>query len=296
MNKQISFGIWGNSQKPGFWELLPQIMDWADSNNLSVFLTTHIDNRLDKSKNIKYKVIECADDFKSLDFVLALGGDGTILSLARAIADRRTPVLGVHLGKLGFLAEVTKDKMFNRLNQVIKNDYLIQKRMILKGTIFFRETVKSFFALNDFVIDRGSSHRLLSCLLKSNDNFVAKYQADGLIVSTPTGSTAYSLAAGGPIVEPTLSSIIVSPICPHSLTFRPIVLSGDSKLTIEFADKDDRASLAVDGQITEELNSKSSIFIERGDYSVHLISFSDSSYFRTLRVKMEWGKRGDSSN
>ena len=293
MNSSRTFGIWGNSQKPAFWEYLPQIMNWAESSSLDVFLTTHIVKRLEDKRQYTYHIIESAEDFPKLDFILALGGDGTILSLARAVAHRTTPILGVHLGKLGFLAEVTIDKMFDRLNQVISGDFQIQKRMVLKGTVTCEKEDKTFYALNDFVVDRGSSHRLLSCLLKSNGHVVAKYQADGLIVSTPTGSTAYSLAAGGPVVDPTVSSIIVSPICPHSLTVRPIVLSGDSRLSIEFADKEDQASLAVDGQVTELLDCNSKIIVEKGEYSIQLITFPDSSYFKTLRVKMGWGKRGE---
>jgi len=294
VNKPRTFGIWGNSQKTDFWEFLPQIMKWAESFSLDVFLTTHIVERLEDKRRYIYHIIETAEDFHKLDFILALGGDGTILSLARAVAQRNTPILGVHLGKLGFLSEVTTDKMFTRLNQVISGKYQIQKRMILKGLVKLQGEDKIFYALNDLVVDRGASSRLLSYLLKSNDHMVAKYQADGLIVSTPTGSTAYSLSAGGPVVDPTVSSIIVSPICPHSLTFRPIVLSGDSRLSIEFSDKEDQASLAVDGQITELLDCNSKIIVEKGEYYIQLITFADSSYFKTLRVKMDWGKRGES--
>jgi NAD+ kinase len=293
MTKPLSFGIWGNSQKSEFWTYLPQIMSWSESVNTEVFLTTHIVKRLEKSESYRYKIIETADDFNKLKFILALGGDGTMLSLARAIAHRNIPILGVHLGKLGFLAESTKDKIFERLNQVIAGNYQVQKRMVLNGIVKGEKEDKSFFALNDFVVDKGASYRLLSCLLKSDGHVVANYQADGLIVSTPTGSTAYSLAAGGPIVDPTVSSIIVAPICPHSLTFRPIVLSGDSKLSIEFLDEEDQAALAVDGQITERLDFNSKIMVEKGDYSIQLITFSDSSYFKTLRSKMGWGRRGD---
>ena len=293
LNSPRTFGIWGNSQKPTFWEFLPQIMSWAESSSLDVYLTTHIIERLEDKRQYTYHIIESAEDFSKLDFILALGGDGTILSLARAVAQRNTPILGVHLGKLGFLSEVTIDKMFKRLNQVISGEYQVQKRMVLKGLVKCHEEDKVFYALNDLVVDRGASSRLLSYLLKSNDHMVAKYQADGLIISTPTGSTAYSLSAGGPVVDPTVSSIIVSPICPHSLTFRPIVLSGDSRLSIEFSNKEDQASLAVDGQITELLDCNSKIIVEKGEYSIHLITFLDSSYFKTLRVKMGWGKRGE---
>jgi len=293
VNSPRTFGIWGNSQKPAFWEFLPQIMSWAESSSLDVYLTTHIIERLEDKRQYTYHIIESAEDFSKLDFILALGGDGTILSLARAVAQQNTPILGVHLGKLGFLSEVTIDKMFKRLNQVISGEYQVQKRMVLKGLVKCHEEDKVFYALNDLVVDRGASSRLLSYLLKSNDHMVAKYQADGLIISTPTGSTAYSLSAGGPVVDPTVSSIIVSPICPHSLTFRPIVLSGDSRLSIEFSNKEDQASLAVDGQITELLDCNSKIIVEKGEYSIHLITFLDSSYFKTLRVKMGWGKRGE---
>ena len=294
MNRPRTFGIWGNSQKTAFWEFLPQIMKWAKASSLDVFFTIHIIERLEDKRQYTYNIIESAEDFHKLDFILALGGDGTILSLARAVAQRNIPILGVHLGKLGFLSEVTTDKMFTRLNQVISGEYQIQKRMVLKGSVKFGGDDKIFYALNDLVVDRGASSRLLSYLLKSNNHMVAKYQADGLIISTPTGSTAYSLSAGGPVVDPTVSSIIISPICPHSLTFRPIVLSGDSRLSIEFPDKDDKASLSVDGQITELLDCNSKIIVEKGEYYIQLITFKDSSYFKTLRVKMDWGKRGES--
>jgi len=292
VKKPKIFGIWGNSKKSEFWTFLPQIMRWGESNKLEIYLTDHIDERLKDKKSFQYKVIENADDFNKLDFILALGGDGTILSLARAVGPREVPILGVHLGKLGFLAEVIKSKMFERLDQMVSGNFQIQKRMVLKGTIKNENIQKNLFALNDFVVDCGASHRLLTYSLKSNGHIVAKYQADGLIVSTPTGSTAYSLAAGGPIVDPTVSSIIVSPICPHSLTFRPIVLSGDSKLTVEY-EENDEAVLAVDGQIKEELDSNTKFRIEKGDYSIHLVTFYDSSYFKTLRRKMGWGRRGE---
>ncbi|SVB10316.1 uncharacterized protein METZ01_LOCUS163170, partial [marine metagenome] len=150
-------------------------MTWAESSSLDVFLTTHIVERLEDKRQYTYHIIESAEDFHKLDFILALGGDGTILSLARAVVHRTTPILGVHLGKLGFLAEVTIDKMFTRLNQVISGDFQIQKRMVLKGTVTCEKEDKIFYALNDFVVDRGASSRLLSYLLKSNGHMVAKY-------------------------------------------------------------------------------------------------------------------------
>jgi len=288
------FGIWGNTEKSAFWELLPDIISWTEEKNLEVHLTTRIRDNMEDSKTFSYQVIESAEDFFKLDFLLTLGGDGTMLSLARAVGDRNVPILGIHLGELGFLAAVNVDQMFEKLDQVVAGDYLVQPRIVLKSTVYNGGKSSTFFALNDMVIDRGKSHRMLVYELQANNHIIANYKADGLIVSTPTGSTAYSLAAGGPIVVPTMRTMIVTPICPHSLTLRPIVIPDDQVLKISFpSDHDDGIALAVDGQICEELGSSSKVEIQVADYTINMIGFPGSNYFRTLRKKMGWGRRGD---
>ena len=288
------FGIWGNTEKPAFWELLPDIISWTEEKNLEVHLTTRIRDNMEDPQTFSYQVIESAEDFFKLDFLLTLGGDGTMLSLARAVGDRNVPILGIHLGELGFLAAVNVDQMFEKLDQVVAGDYLVQPRIVLKSTVCNGGKSSTFFALNDMVIDRGKSHRMLVYELQANNHVIANYKADGLIVSTPTGSTAYSLAAGGPIVVPTMRTMIVTPICPHSLTLRPIVIPDDQVLKISFpSDHDDGIALAVDGQICEELGSGSKVEIQAADYTINMIGFPGSNYFRTLRKKMGWGRRGD---
>ncbi len=288
------FGIWGNTEKSAFWELLPDIISWTEEKNLEVHLTTRIRDNMEDPQTFSYQVIESAEDFFKLDFLLTLGGDGTMLSLARAVGDRNVPILGIHLGELGFLAAVNVDQMFEKLDQVAAGDYLVQPRMVLKSTVYNGGKSSTFFALNDMVIDRGKSHRMLVYELQANNHVIANYKADGLIVSTPTGSTAYSLAAGGPIVVPTMRTMIVTPICPHSLTLRPIVIPDDQVLKISFpSDHDDGIALAVDGQICEELGSGSKVEIQAADYTINMIGFPGSNYFRTLRKKMGWGRRGD---
>ena len=288
------FCIWGNTEKSAFWELLPDIISWAEEKSLEVHLTTRIRDNMEDPKSFSYQVIESAEDFFKLDFLLALGGDGTMLSLARAVGDRNVPILGIHLGELGFLAAVNVEHMFEKLDQVAAGDYLVQPRMVLKSTVYNGGKSSTLFALNDMVIDRGKSHRMLVYELQSNNHVIANYKADGLIVSTPTGSTAYSLAAGGPIVVPTMRMMVVVPICPHSLTLRPIVIPDDQVLKISFAlDHDDGIALAVDGQIFEELDSGSKVEIQAADYTINMIEFPGSNYFRTLRRKMGWGRRGD---
>ena len=288
------FGIWGNTEKPAFWELLPDIISWTEEKNLEVHLTTRIRDNMEDPQAFSYQMIESAEDFFKLDFLLALGGDGTMLSLARAVGDRNVPILGIHLGELGFLAAVNVDQMFEKLDQVVAGDYLVQPRIVLKSTVYNGGKSSTFFALNDMVIDRGKSHRMLVYELQANNHVIANYKADGLVVSTPTGSTAYSLAAGGPIVVPTMKTMVVTPICPHSLTLRPIVIPDDQTLNISFpSDHDDGIALAVDGQICEELGSGSKVEIQAADYTINMIGFPGSNYFRTLRKKMGWGRRGE---
>jgi len=290
--KQI--GIWGNTDKPVFWNILPKITHWASEHNIRLHLTTRILNDTNAKFNFDYDLIESAEDFNKLDFLLALGGDGTILSGARAVGDRETPILGIHLGKLGFLAEVTVQDMFDRLNQIVEDEFELLERMVLKCTVDNGSEPMEFYALNDITIDRGSSHRLINSTLHSNGNRVARYTADGLIVSTPTGSTAYSLSAGGPIVMPNLDAIVVTPISPHTLTLRPIVMPDDSKLELTFPDNQTGdIALAVDGQVQETLDVDAVVNITKAEYKTKMITFSDSNYFDVLSKKMGWGRRGE---
>ena len=292
MNKTTSFGIWANTDKPAFWKVFPDIVSWAKDRELDLYITTRIESQL-KDLDLDYHLIESADDFLKLDFILTLGGDGTILSLARAVGDHGTPILGIHLGKLGFLAEVVLEDMFPRLDAVAAGDYNIQKRMVIKCIVKNGNEPQIFYALNDIVVDRGKSHRLLNCELLANDDFVAKYNADGLIVATPTGSTAYSLASGGPIVMPTFGSMVVTPICPHTLTLRPIVFPDDQILEISFPiNGREEMALAIDGQVNEYLKSTAKVVIQKATFKINMVNFTDSNYFNTLRTKLGWGVRG----
>ena len=292
-NKQTprAFGIWGNTDKDKFWDNLIPILEWANDKKIEPYITTRIKDNLPKGLDNKVNIINSAEDFLKIDFLLTLGGDGTILSAARAIGNRKTPILGVHVGELGFLAEVTMDDMFDRLNMVSQGNFLIQNRMVLKAEIDNGDTPKTFYALNDFVIDRGKSQRLITMELFANRHFISKYKSDGLIFSTPTGSTAYSLSAGGPIVMPKLKAIVVTPLSPHTLTLRPIVVPDDQILEIKFVD-DDKVAFAVDGQVSEYLSPGSRVLIKKSSFDIKMIKFEDSNYFQTLRLKMGWGKRG----
>ena len=289
--KQKKFGIWGNTDKEKFWDLLNPILSWGNENSLDPHITTRINDKLPQKLSFSPKVIKSADEFENLDFLIALGGDGTILSAARAVGPRKTPIVGIHLGELGFLAEVTVDEMFNRLNQIIDGAFLVNSRMVLKATLLNNGSERTFFALNDFVVDRGKSQRIIGLELYAGNHFISSYNSDGLIISTPTGSTAYSLSAGGPILAPGLSAITITPLSPHTLSLRPIVLSDNQILKIKSLDKGEIA-FAVDGQVSDYFSSETYVKIEKAPYDIKMISFEDSDYFKTLNLKLGWGRRG----
>ena len=291
MKKPLSFGIWGNTEKQSFWDTLPKIIDW--SNNAG--LKTHLTKRIIEHKNApkELPIIRSKQDFKNLHFMLVLGGDGTFLSLARVINNYKTPILGIHLGDLGFLAKVTLPDLFNRLNQVVNGDYEIEKRILLRAEIHKSRENVARFALNDIVICNGASHRMLKASVRVDGHRVCEYSSDGLIIATPTGSTAYSLSAGGPIITPKVDSLIITPTAPHSLTSRPLVVPASSNIVIQFADTNDSVQFIADGQLIDMLNNTSQISISKSQNTVNLIDFSDTDYFETLRRKMGWGRRGD---
>jgi len=283
------FGIWGNTDKKIFWDILPDILSWASKNKLTPFLT----KRISEKSSFDFEIIKSKNDFIKMDFMLALGGDGTFLSLARAIQNRGIPILGIHLGDLGFLAKVTLKDLFHRLDQVANNNYFVEERILIKSKIIKANGVVEHVALNDFVFANGESFRMLNTSVNVDGHFVGNYKADGLIIATPTGSTAYSLSAGGPIITPKVDSIVITPTSAHTLTSRPLVVPGISKIIVNFSGPADSIRFVADGQVHEILDPRSKVEIVKSDFTVPLIDFRDTDYFKTLRVKMGWGKRGD---
>ena len=292
MKPPKKFGVWGNTEKENFWNTLPEILSWSKEKKIEVYLTKRIKSSK-RNTSESPLVINSKDDINELDFMLALGGDGTFLSSARAVENRNIPILGIHLGDLGFLAKVNLDDLFQRLNQVADGMYVIEKRSMIKALVKKNGLLIHHTALNDFVVKNNELNRMLSFTVYVDGHLVCNYKADGLIIATPTGSTAYSLSSGGPIISPDVDSFVVTPISPHSLTSRPLVVSANSKISIKFPDKTDEVIFTVDGQIHEKLNPTNEIKIQRAAYEINLIDFIDNDYFETLRKKMGWGKRGE---
>ena len=289
-----NFGVWGNIEKDAFWKILPKIINWAKKKNIELFLTEKIlsDSR---STDFQQPVIDSVEKISEMDFMLVLGGDGTFLSCARAIEYRSTPILGIHLGDLGFLAKVTLENIFQRLDQVASGKYLIEKRSMVKAVVEKNGSSLTQYGLNDFVVSNGESHRMLIAEVYVDQKRVSEYKSDGLIIATPTGSTAYSLSSGGPIISPDVDSFVITPISAHTLNSRPLVVSDKSKIKIKFSSYNQNITLITDGQLHKTLNYKDTVIITNSDFEIGLIDFKDSDYFQTLRTKMGWGTRGNRS-
>ena len=226
------------------------------------------------------------------DLIAVLGGDGTFLAVAREVGGRRVPLLGVNLGTLGFLAEVSVDEVEGALERVLAGEMRVEKRMRLAVQVL-REgrPPQLHLALNDVVITKGAISRLIDLATEADGHFVTEYHADGLIVSTPTGSTAYSLSAAGPILLPDVEAFVLTPICPHTLTQRPIVLPDRAVLDIRVARPDEEVQLTIDGQESTSLLEGDRVRVERSRDSVLLVTFEDRSHFDVLRTKLRWGAR-----
>jgi NAD+ kinase len=221
------------------------------------------------------------------DLVISFGGDGTILDTARRVEGTGVPILGVKLGGLGFLAEMLPEELPQNLDEILRGEFQVIERMLLCLELPGKKPVH---ALNDVVIDKGATLRLLRLRTCIDDAYLNTYIADGLIVATPTGSTAYSLAAGGPLLLPTMNAMVITPICPHSLTARPIVIPHDRTVTVEVAAADRTAMVNADGRVVAEIGQGMPVTIRRGDYTVRLVHSQGRHFFDVLRAKLHWGE------
>lgn len=225
---------------------------------------------------------------KSSDMVLSLGGDGTMLSSAFQVRHSSTPLVGVNIGKLGFLAEFDLDSFNDFLGEIKNGKYIIEERMALIGKVKGAEE-SDLYAINDIVIDKGPWQKMIELTIKIGDDYVSTFSADGIIVATPTGSTGYSLSAGGPIVAPTAKVIALSPIAPHTLNMRPLVISSDQKIMINVKSPHEKIQVSCDGQRVYTYPSPATIYIERSSQPVKLVHSSKTNYFEILRNKLYWG-------
>lgn len=227
----------------------------------------------------------------SVDALLTLGGDGTLLRGARLIASHQVPILGVNMGRLGFLTCCSADQLTDALDHLARKEYTAEQRMGLVASIdgAAGDVRESWVALNDVVIHKGGVARIASLKVAVNREPIATYAADGVVISTPTGSTAYSLSAGGPVVFPTLESILITPVSPHALAIRPVLLPAESEVTVQREDGRAEILVTVDGQVSSTFGMHEILRVHRASRPILIIRFPESSFFATLRKKLGWG-------
>lgn len=263
------------------------IVDWLEKNNCEIYLTKDVATYINKQQ------YACDEDiiYNKVDCAIVLGGDGTILNTARKVVKYDLPILGVNLGYLGFLAEVEKKDALTTLSKITKGNYYVQSRMMLNVKRQVENIiVDTGISLNDIVISRTSISRMMKYNISVNNRHVNNYSADGIIVSTPTGSTAYNLSAGGPILDPKNEMMVITPICPHSLTSRSIVLSQNDIVTISFEENmknwNEDILLTIDGQVSLNIEKEQKIIISKSNNSAKLITCNQNGFYNILKKKL----------
>lgn len=226
-----------------------------------------------------------------VDFLVVLGGDGTLLSVARTVGELGLPLLGVNLGGLGFLTTTTLEEMPAALAAFLEGRMVVEERMMLTARVRRQGRVAAgFLALNDVVVMKSATSRIIDFAMAVDGLPATAYRADGLIIATPTGSTAYSLSAGGPILLPTMDAVVITPVCSHTLTNRPIVLPGTSRIEVVLHTSQD-VTVTVDGQVGFNLRQQDVVEVERAGARMRLVRFPHTSFFSVLRTKLKWGER-----
>lgn len=280
-------GIFAKQHHKDAIRLAEEVAAWAESKGLEVFVDDPLAQSMANVRGYPGKAIPSL-----VDMVVVLGGDGTLLSVARLVGDLRTPILGVNLGSLGFLTEITQPELFPILEQVVKGNFVVSERMRLLAVIKRKGSeVARYRVLNDVVINKGALARIIDMEAWVDEDYLTTFKADGLIVSTPTGSTGYNLAAGGPIIYPGNHCHVISPICPHTLTNRPIVVSDEAMIRIVVKSQDEDVVFTADGQEGMPLQCGDVVEMRKSNHCTLLIKSPSKDYFQVLRTKLRWGER-----
>jgi NAD+ kinase len=273
-------------------ETLRELIAWLRARDVAVCLEPATAKLLPPTDGGGCSVHDVEELGRRADVLLVLGGDGTLLRASHVLDERPVPVVGVNFGSLGFLTEITLAEIYSTLEGVLAADYDYEERRMLRAEVV-RGDERSVAgdALNDVVVSKAAVvSRIIELDVTVDDAFVSAFRADGLVVSSPTGSTAYNLAAGGPIVHPTLDAVVLTPICPHMLTYRPLVLDGGVQVDVRLRSPDVEVHVTLDGQEGFPLSPGDGVRVTRSPRTVRLVRSSDRDYFEVLRAKLKWGE------
>ncbi|MBS3906394.1 MAG: NAD(+)/NADH kinase [Syntrophaceae bacterium] len=286
-------GIIAKQNKPEAVILTGQLAEWLQPKGVEVYIEEGIEKSLGPNLTAPFLNPVKREEIPShAEMIIVLGGDGTLLSVARLVGSHEVPILGVNLGGLGFLTEITLEELYRVLERVIQGDFVTDERVVFHAAVIRRgERPAEFIVLNDAVINKGALARIIDLETTINGEYLTTFKSDGLIISTPTGSTAYNLSAGGPIVYPSLHCIIITPICPHTLTNRPIMIPDDVEVRAILKSKQQEVILTLDGQQGFVLEFDDVVEVKKAEGKILLIKSPYRHYFEVLREKLKWGER-----
>ena len=279
-----TIGLIANTKKEQAVDKLNQVCDWLEKKNCEFWLDENTAELIDRQVNYKFynSLVE------EVDIIIVFGGDGTFLKAARTFVTSDVPILGINLGQLGFLTDIEVDRLEEGLEKLIAKDYTVEDRMTLEGRIIRDgEVINRVIAINDLVVTKGPFSRIIELDTFVDDEYLATYPGDGLIVACPTGSTAYSLSAGGPIVNPKLNSLIITPICPHTLHSRSIIATEDEEIRVEIKADHTDVMLTVDGQDSFSVKPSDTIKIQKSNLKAKLIKLNDYNFYKILRNRLQ---------
>ena len=279
-------GIICKPGRPEPLEIVKELLPWLAQRGCETFVDAETASSLNINGFSRTEIAALAE------VVFVLGGDGTMLSVSRLVAERSLPILGINLGTMGFITEISKSQIYDAAERLLSGLCAVEERMMLDAAILRDgEKIAEYTVLNDVVINKGALARIMDLEASINGTYVTTFKSDGLIISTPTGSTAYSLSAGGPILYPTLGSIVLTPICSHTLTNRPIVLPDDSRIDVTLKTLSEDVYLTLDGQVGFSLRVDDVVVIGKSDLKTRLVIPFERDYFKILRTKLKWGER-----
>jgi NAD+ kinase len=283
-------GIVSKPNSPAAGAIVPKLIEWLHHRDIGIRLDEHTAFYAGGPEGHPQSVAR-EEVPEGCDLIIVLGGDGTLLSAARAIGRREIPLFPVNLGGLGFLTAITVDELYPELERAFAGQHRIAKRKLLNTKVLRDgKVVATYDALNDAVVTKSAIARMIDLDTHVDDQFVCAYKADGLIISTPTGSTAYSLSAGGPIIFPSVPAICITPICPHMLTNRPVIVPETSVIRV-LSHGPDSVFLTIDGQVGTPIQERDTLVLRSSDFSLHLVRPPRMMFFDVLRQKLKWGER-----
>jgi len=293
MNSSIKrVGIVVKPRHPDLLKTVCEVVAWLAERGIAVFASPEIDSeRIKQETGCALQTLEHDKLAANVDLMLVLGGDGTMIATARMVGDTEVPVLGINYGGLGYLAEFRVEEIYTAFDSLLNGNYRLDKRLMLAVELMRgEEQIARNRILNDVVINKSALARIIEIEAYLNQQFVNSFRADGLIVSTPTGSTAYNLSAGGPVIYPSMNAVVITPICPFTLSNRPIVVPDDATIELRLQTRHEDVAVTVDGQVGLPLNVDDRVVIRKSRTTFNIVQPMNRNYFEVLREKLRWGR------